>query len=351
MKKVLIRSFATLVVFLCAVNIGFADNDGWTEKVVAEKSFDVVNGATLKVDHSYGSVSCANWDKNVISVVATVSVKTKNPEKAAKILDKINIEISGNSSEVNIDCIINNRGSLKKIKVDIDLDIKMPANVNLELDHSFGNVWIEKIDGIADINSDYGTVEIKALTNSKSSVELNFGKMNIDEFTNGDIEVSYGTCSVRNAENLSVESDYSDLIIGKVNKLSLENSGGDINVGYVENLKLESDFSNVEIDYLAGVLNAETSYGHLIINEVSAEFDNIEIDNSFSGIDIRIPDEVTYSMDVSCEYCDFAFPENNANVSYRKSGNGNTVIKAVVGKGDAVGNVSISGSYGSVKLY
>jgi hypothetical protein len=81
MKKVLTLSIATLFIFLASGIVANINADEWTEKVVADKKFEINKNAKLVVDHEFGNVRCKNWNQNSISVKVTVKAKTKDAKK------------------------------------------------------------------------------------------------------------------------------------------------------------------------------------------------------------------------------------------------------------------------------
>ncbi len=347
MRRSLITGIATLLVFLSVPISMIADGDNWISKVVADESFDVAQSATLKVEHEFGSVSCTNWDKNVIAVKAIVKVKSTNAEKAQKIIDKVKVDVQGSESEVMVSCDLNQRGN--KMQIEIKLSIMMPASVNLKLDHQFGNAYIEKVEGYSDIKSEYGSMEIVELAGENNSIDLSYGNLSLTKATNADVDVSYGRCSINDIGNGNIESSYSSLIIDNAGHLSLENSGGDVEIGTVETIDMESDFSAVIINNVVESVTAETDYGNLTINNVSKGFSLIDIENEYCTVTVRIPEDINYMFDLTGEFSDINFPDKSE-ISYRKKGVDETVIKGVIGGGNPTSSVRISAEYGGIKL-
>lgn len=352
MKTVLIKVTATIFIFLFSGMFTNIYSGEWIDKVVVDKKFDVKSDARLIIDHEYGNVRCINWDKNEIAVKVTIRVKTKNEEKAAKIIDKVIIDVAGSSSKVTAYCDLNQRlQGNSNIQVSIDFDIYMPSTVSFELDQSFGTSYIESVSGPTSISSDYGSLEIGSLSNTENNIELNFGEANITSIMDGNIEISYSEFSLSTANKISLETDYSSTTIGKVSTVTMELEGGSTVIGEVDIIYVEATFSSVEIKKLISTLIAETEYGSLKIGSVDQGFSSITIENGFGSIAIGISKDIVCRIESEGEFGSFNFPDKLINISYKKVGHTSTVIKGIIGKGANPSSViTLDYKYGSVDL-
>ena len=163
-----------------------------TEKTVAEKTFPVSANAELVIDHEFGVLECKNWDRNEISVTIIARIDSENEEKIEKALSRIKYEISGTKNRVNISCTINNKGiNNGNPNISVDVLINMPTSVRLDVKHKFGKAFIEEVDGISKISSEYGALTIGSLNAADSKVKVAFGEGNVTNFEGGTISVSY----------------------------------------------------------------------------------------------------------------------------------------------------------------
>lgn len=352
MKNVLTKVSATVFVFLLSAIVTLGYGDEWIEKTVVDKEFKINSNATLIIDHEFGSVVCENWEKDVISVTATVRVKTSNESKAQTIIDNVIIDVKGNSNKVEAICELNQRNQKKSsTNVSIDFDIKMPASVSLVLDHSFGSASIETVSGPASISSEYGYLKVVSLDNAQNEVEIEFGKGDIKFIAGGEVEIGYSNVSIEGSEDLSFEAEYSDVSIDKVKRLSFEIEGGNAEIGYVENLELEASMTNIDIKELSGSIDCETDYGSMNIDYVSKNFSIISIANSFGSVNINIDKDATYQLEAEGVYCQVKYSEDNADIKYRNSTPGSTIVKGVIGSSKTPNSsVIVSSEYGSVNL-
>ncbi len=352
MKKVLIKVTATIFIFLFSGIISNLYSEEWTEKVVVDKKIEINKNAKLIIDHEFGNVRCKNWDQNAISVKVTIRVKTNDAQKAEKIINNVIVDVKGNRSEVVARCDLNQKKhGDKNVKVTIDFDIYMPETISLELEHQFGTAYIESVSGPTSISSEYGSLEIMSLSNTENDFEIKFGEANIKHISEGDLEIGYSQLELLNADIISIESEYSDISIDNAKSISLELEGGNVTIDKVGKLDAESSFSNLEIQYISESLTAETNYGNLVIKNVDKDFSSITIDNEFGAVAVNIDKNAIYNLLAEGEYCSFTYPDEIANISYKKESHSSTLIKGVVGKGaNAKSTLNITSEYGSVNI-
>ncbi|MBC8319727.1 MAG: hypothetical protein H8E34_03280 [Bacteroidetes bacterium] len=352
MKNLLIKVFATIFIFLFSGIISNLYSDEWIDKVVVDKKFEINENAKLIVDHEFGNVRCKNWDQNAISVKVTVKVKTDNVQKAEKIISSIIIDVKGNMDEVIARCDLNQKKfGDKSIKVTIDFDIFMPETISLDMEHKFGNAYIEHVSGPAKISSEYGSLEIVSLSNIENELELNFGEGVIKNITVGDLEISYSQFRIHKSENLTIESEYSDVNIDESKSLSIELEGGHSKIGYVEKIDARTSFSNLEIQNITESLLAVTEYGNLSIGYVDKDFSSVSITNEFGAIALNFDKGATYSFIAEGEYCSIKYPDELAKISYMNESHFSKVIKGVIGSGTTPkSSVTLKSEYGAVNI-
>lgn len=343
------------IMFVLTVFIGlttFAKEK--TEKVLVDKQFEVNKNALLQIDHKYGTVECKNWDKEAISVKVIAKVNTSNAEKAQKVFDAIIIHLDGNRSGVSVESEFSNKLFNKgNNDLSIDFEIFMPTSVRLELDHQFGNAYIEVIDGDAEISSEYGSLEIDELNGESNSIEIGFGNANIGYLNAADFEIQYSNVDLGKSESLSIENEYSELSIGKVTTLEIENEGGDVEIGKVGTLSISSKFSDFKVGELSGSLEGETEYGSLTVKNIRADFSNILVENSFGSVSLYFEPECTFEIVAELEYCTLNYPDEISEFSKRIVSDGtDSYYEGTIGNGSPKGSrVELTSEFGSFSIF
>jgi hypothetical protein len=347
-KKNKIKGLILMALLIFSTSAIRADE---VEKTLAQKKFDVADNALLSIDHQFGKVKCTNWDEPVISVKITATAKAANSETASNLIDRVKFNVEGTRNNVSVatnfkDKIFNN----KKDDISIDIEIMMPENIRLDLDHKFGNAYIETVSGQTNISSEYGSIEIKALKNELNNVEIGFGESKVIYLHMGDVEISYSSMTVNEALFLSVESIYSSFSTDKTENLEIENEGGSIHIGEVGQIELSSKFSEFRIDKLTGHLLGETEYGSLNVRGISAEFSEIVIENSFGSVDLNFDDAASFNLKASMEFCNLIYPKNKADFSERIIETAEQYYKGTMGGKAGKSNVIIDSSFGNVSI-
>lgn len=335
-------------VLLLQVSFATADE---IERTLAQKKFEVSKNALLSVEHKFGDIRCENWDQEAISVKVTASVQASNIDKAHKLLDKISIEIEGNRNGVSVETDFNDRiFSGDKKGLSIDIEIMMPESVRLDIDHQFGNAYIEKAQGESDINVQYGSVEIKALTFDVNKIDVSFGEAKINFVSRGDIEISYSSITIDEALELNIESDYSTVSVSKIEVLEIENEGGNVTIGEVRSIELSSKFSEFKIERLHELMIADTEYGSLKARDIAADFSGISVENSFGSVVLEFMDGAAFNLEADMEFCDLDFPRDAASFTHRMVESTEKYYRGTFGDGPAKSTVQIESSFGNVSI-
>jgi len=101
MKPNPFKVFKTAILLTCLAGWALATGQEKQSKSYKE-SFDVQPDAVVDIDVSYADISFETWDKNQVSVEATVELEGATKEEARDYFKNNGIEILGNSSKVEI---------------------------------------------------------------------------------------------------------------------------------------------------------------------------------------------------------------------------------------------------------
>jgi len=324
------------------------------EKVLVDKKYEVNKDALLQIEHQYGNVECKNWDEGSISVKVVARVETSNREKAEKIFNAIKINLDGDRSGVSVESEFSGKLFDKgNNNLSIDFEIFLPASVRLDLEHQFGNAYIETIEGEAQVSNEYGNLEINELKSTSNSIEIGFGNASIGYINAGDIEVDYSSVELGKSESLSIEANYSNLSIGKVGDLEIENEGGQVEIGKVAVLSMSSKFSDFKVGELKASLVGETEYGSFSVKNIRADFTHIELENSFGSVSLYFEPEGAFEIIAEMEFCTLNYPDEVADFSKRiVSSSADSYYEGRIGEGSTNGSkVDLVSEYGGVSIY
>ena len=350
MKKI------SLITVFAFITTGFLFNNPLTaddgiKKVLTEKIFTVNPDANLVVSHQHGNVYCNNWDKNEISVTVIAHTKTTNGEKAEKAFNRINWEVKGNSNEVIVQSKLSGRSGGDLPNVWVEIEIYMPKSINLNLSHKFGKAFIESVEGIALITSDYGSINVNSISNPESKFKITYGDAQINKFMGSSIIVQYSKLSFDKAGDVSIRSDYSDIEGDEAGNTLVKIEGGNLNLDRVTSIKGSSSFSTLNIDRLQHSLDIETGYGSLNVDHVSESFTEINVENNFGSANLGIHPSASYAFDATSMHGSIVYPEDNANITYREKTTQKVILKGTIGNNtNTQSRVTLISNYGSINI-
>lgn len=348
------KTFYTLTIPILAIGLILGNNilaqDGIT-KVLADKTFTVNSNANFVVNHEHGKVVCKNWDKNEIGIVLTAHAKTDDNEKAEKAFKRISWEVKGNSDEVVVQSKLTGKSGGGSPNVWADLEIHMPESINLNFAHKFGKAYIETVNGIALITSDYGSINVNDITNTESKFKVTYGDAQVNEFNGNSIVAQYAKFSFDEAGDVSIKSDYSDVEGDEAGNVLVKLEGGNLNLDEVISINGSSSFSSLNIDRLKNSMDIETGYGSLNVDHVSEGFSEINVENNFGSTNLGIPSSASYLFEATSTHGSIVYPEDDANITYREKTTQKTILKGSIGdKSNTKSKVSLKSNYGSINI-
>lgn len=322
-------------------------------KKTVSKSFDVNKDALLIMKNKFGKIHCENWDKNEISVEVIITVEASNQDKANKYFDKIDVEISGSSSQVSVvthfdDNLFKNN----KDEISVDFMIHMPESIGIEVDHKFGDLVLASVEGNSSIDLSYGSLKANKLSGEDNQLEIKFSEGFIGYVKNAEVELKYSELEIDEAGNLSAETKFSSFQLGKADVLTLESGYDDDVIGSVRDLDIEAGFSDVEVRNVGERLVADFDYGDLKVKEIKKGFKLVEIVNSFSEVNLGFNPEASFRISATVKMGDLSYPRDKSRMDVVELSFTSNKYEGVVGDDtNTTSKVIIDSKNGSVNLF
>ena len=292
-----------VVFFLFSVSLQASEK----ERII-KKSYKVNTNTELKIKNSFGTVDVESYDGDEIFIEVKIWAKGSSEKKVAKFINSVEIDFDESSDEIEVETSnISNNGKVKKFKV--DYTIRIPANNNLSIDNSFGNVKIGNHKGVVRLDVSHGNIEALDIKNNKNDIELQFGNAEINKYGSGKIELQHSNLDIRS----------------------------------VLDLKLESEFSNSKINEIVRSVDAEVSHGSLNLESINIKFQNIKIEAEFSKVDLEMNEKASYNMEYKGSFTSFSKP-NNLEISNRDNDYTSEEISGKVNGGGSLINLKLSHS-------
>jgi hypothetical protein len=243
---------------------------------VVEKSFNVQPGGTLKVETQGGDVRVQTSADNTVKVTAREKIRASTEAEADEILAKLTLTIEQTADGVGATAKYEKKipgfhwGSWPPVQV--DFTVTVPANYNVELKTSGGDITVGNLNGKVYARTSGGDITL-----GKISGEIDGGT------SGGNVRLEEGLASV------TLGTSGGDVRVGRaVGPTDLGTSGGNIDIKSVENTLRASTSGGDVSAGIAGALKGDcklsTSGGRVrVIVDKGGAFD---LDASTSGGDV-----------------------------------------------------------------
>ena len=309
--KTLNNKLALLIILMSFISFSAFSAKGGDFSKTINKEFKINNGALLNINTEFTDIKAVNWDKDVISFEVIISVDAKNSAKAEDKFDNIKVNIEGNSDEVSLKTQLqSNFFGGNNNNIDIEIIIFYPQHISLKIDNEFGNCIFENIEGPVDIELAYGNFDANDLLSHQLSIDVEFGKVEVNRFQAGDVEVAYGGFSAEIVGILNLESEFSTNDIELVDQLKLSSAYDKIYIGNLGSSNIESEFTSLRIDKLDKNLKLKTAYGSFKLREIAPNFEMIDIKSEFTSIKLQFNSKAAFAFEVEAEMSDFDYPKD-----------------------------------------
>lgn len=330
----------------------------YTKEKVINKEFAVNSDALLKVSNSYGNLNITSWSENRVLIEVHIKTNGNNEEKVIEKLNEIDVLFEASSSMVSAKTIFDKErsswgwswGNNNNVNMQIDYIIKVPVKNNINLDNDYGGINLDRIDGHARINCDYGRLEIGELRGRSNQLNFDYTtKSSIGYINSGEINADYSGFTIGKAGNLVINADYTNSKVQQMENLQYSCDYGNLDIGEAKNIQGDGDYININLGILHGNVDIESDYGNVKIQELSANAGNVRISTDYSGVKIGYHPDYHFNFEIKTEYADVRGKDDfEINISNEK--NTEKYYKGFYGSNNSGNNVSIDSEYGDVSF-
>ncbi len=286
----------------------------YTKEKKINKEYNVNADAGLKVINSYGNIDIVTWNENRTVIEVVIRTNGNNEENVQKRLDEITVDFTANGSLVTAKTQFKNKnkswswwGNKKNnVSVEVNYTIKLPITNSVDLNNNYGAISLNKLQGNAKINCDYGQIIIGELLADNNYLNFDYTtKSTIGFMKSGKINADYSGFTIDKAERIELNADYTNSEILDVGHLNYNCDYGKVIIGKVNSLIGNGDYLNNRIDEVTGDLDLNTDYGSIKVNKLSSTFKSAKINGSYTGIKLGFDSSLSFDFDFKMSYASF----------------------------------------------
>jgi hypothetical protein len=333
------------------------NKDGkYTKKKTINKEFSVNSNATLSVDNSYGNIDVITWNENRIVFEIIITTTGNNEEKVQDRLDDITVEFDGSSNSVSAKTKFSSRsnswwnwGRNNNVKMKINYIIKIPITNNIDLNNDYGSINVDKLEGHAKIDCDYGKITTKELLADNNSISFDYSNNCYFEYIKGGkINADYSGFTVSKTNNLDINADYTSSKIEIAENVKFNCDYGSIAIDKANNVSGNGDYLTIKIGDVYKNVSIIADYGAIKIANITANAGNITIKSDYTGIKIGYDQNYNFNFNIELDYASL----NSEGLEFlrKEVKSRSKYYSGYYGNKNSVNTIKIESDYGSVSL-
>ena len=354
--------YRAIIILFILPTLVFGNNDKTqkgkhTKEKVIKKEYAVNADATMKVDNSYGNIDIVTWTENRIEIEVTITTNSSNEEKAQKKLDDITIEFEASSSLVSAKTKFNksnswlNWGNKNNVNMKINYVIKMPITNNVDIENDYGSINLDKLEGRANINCDYGKITTKELMADNNSISFDYTNNSYFEYIKGgEINADYSDYIVGKTNRLEINSDYTKSVVEIAEDVTYNCDYGSITIEKANNVTGNGDYLTTRIGDVYKNVTIKADYGSLKIDRIAENGGNITVETDYVGIKIGYDPGYNFRFEIDLSHASLRDSEG-LEINKERKESSNKYYSGYHGNADASSTVNITSDYGNVSLF
>jgi len=340
-----------------AASVTSLDGKHTREKTI-KKEFNVSANALLKVDNSYGNINITSWNENRVVIEVHIKTNGNNEDKVEKKLDEISVDFEASNERVSAETIFKKNsngwgwswGNNNNVNMQINYTIKVPVKNNVDLSNDYGNIILDRIDGHARINCDYGRLELGELRGRNNRLNFDYtSKSTIGYINSGEIRADYSGVTIEKAGNLAINADYTNTSIGTMENLEYTSDYGNMNIDELKSIDGNGDYITVKLGVVHGDVSITADYGSIRIDELAEDAGNVDLRTDYTGIKIGYNSAYHFDFDISTSYAGVSGKDNfTINISIEKSSDKH--YEGFYGSKGSGNRMTLSSDYGGISF-
>jgi hypothetical protein len=344
-----------LMILLALLPGILASAQNLTDKSSVSRTYPVSHETTLEVHNKYGKIQVATWDLDSVAIEVDILLTESSKSKMRKLKEDIRIDFTGAQSYIIAKTMIKSESGrlaseLKSIgntisgsnkRVEINYLVHLPAYMDVVLTNKFGDIYMDDLEGQADIELSNGVLKANRLTGN-SSISLSFANGMIKTLGSANLKLSYSDLVLDEASQLDLISKSSKLNVDLVNVLKIDSRRDKLYFKQVEFIYGKSNFTQVWVYDFLRESDLYMKYGELTIEHVMTGFSKIYVESDYTDITLYFDKDASLAFDIfRHEKSVLRLPGSESLSEDAPSGKDHFKTVGTMGEGDPVGQVNI----------
>ena len=244
------------------------------DEVMIDRSFKVSAGDMLDLGVSHADVTIATTDRMEAHV--RVIVSGNDMDRAREFFESRNFDVRQDGDRIVVKTNPTRRKwNWNSGKVNLEVDIRIPARFNAEIAMSHGDLEMGDLEGNLDLTNSHGDVEVNSVSGEYLNIQL----------SHGDVELGAASARV-----VSLHNSHGDLEVGELftKELKATNSHGDLSMRIKEGgtMELLNSHGGVELEMSTAVGGSiRNSHGDIDISTGSGAAMTLDLQGSSVSVD------------------------------------------------------------------
>jgi len=343
-------------IFLCSTLLILSVNTIYCQKQIKEikKEFQTSKGDVLEIENKFGDIEIMQWEKSIISVSIRLNAEAGSDSEALSIIENMEIEFSKEGSVIYAHTILDEEsGNSDNKEFSINYVVYVPKWMNLNLTNKYGNIHIDDISGLVNIDIKHGNLRVNSLDRGSldpsNQIVLAYSDAYIEKAGSLELTLAFSKFEAEEALKIILNSKYSGVKIGNCVTFEADSKYDNFKFEKIRNCIGVMQYSNLFITDFYGKFDLESNYTGVKIDQVLPSFESIKIENTRGTYKIGINEETSFDLIGNSINGDIHVSEFN--ILEKNTDGDKKYIHASNGTEDTGKSISISSIYGSVSLF
>ncbi len=327
-----------------------------TETVSTEEN------AELKLENKYGDINLSTWEESKMEFTFLFKVRKNDKYDAEELLERISPVVSNFGRYVSVRSEIEEKKAgffgrlwseisvdFDKSDIEIDINVKVPANTELEVINEFGDVVITDWSGKLRTKIKHGDLHVTEAF-LDANLEHNYGKINLVSVKNAELDLRNVRFKADEIEDLRLVSHGSELDLKSVSFFDVNSNKDELRIEKIKRIKGEMKFGNAFFEVIEDEIYLDLKVTDLRVSKVVNPSPNIYLNEQNSEVDLNVTG-IGFSLDANMEGGIFRMPETAKDVEsivLDEKNNHRTITANYGGAKD--GKIKLEGKKGFVIL-